>query len=195
MRKGLLTTNPQSQASTFGAIEGTRTPTPLPVHGPEPCASANSATMASGLQPRQAGTPPHQEDLHPYSTVLAPTVKRATDGPQPRSPTLFSGSRKPQMVRRLLFILPLSSIKPSKKCWRNLIRSRVAPAWLTPNIPKAWSPKPPLLELRVHRDFRIQYFRHRTALLGRLGILLESRRIRARNFAHDINMTRRNGPS
>jgi hypothetical protein len=29
-----------------GAIEGTRTPTPLPVHGPEPCASANSATMA-----------------------------------------------------------------------------------------------------------------------------------------------------
>ena len=30
----------------FGAIEGTRTPTPLPVHGPEPCASANSATMA-----------------------------------------------------------------------------------------------------------------------------------------------------
>src|ERR1700679_973528 len=30
----------------FGAIEGTRTPTPLPVHGPEPCASADSATMA-----------------------------------------------------------------------------------------------------------------------------------------------------
>src|SRR5260370_17274545 len=30
----------------LGAIEGTRTPTPLPVHGPEPCASANSATMA-----------------------------------------------------------------------------------------------------------------------------------------------------
>ena len=29
-----------------GAIEGTRTPTPLRVHGPEPCASANSATMA-----------------------------------------------------------------------------------------------------------------------------------------------------
>src|SRR5580700_2515689 len=31
---------------TVGAIEGTRTPTPLRVHGPEPCASANSATMA-----------------------------------------------------------------------------------------------------------------------------------------------------
>ena len=30
-----------------GAIEGTRTPTPLRVHGPEPCASANSATSAS----------------------------------------------------------------------------------------------------------------------------------------------------
>jgi AraC family transcriptional regulator, regulatory protein of adaptative response / methylated-DNA-[protein]-cysteine methyltransferase len=43
-----------------GAIEGTRTPTPLPVHGPEPCASANSATMASGLQmqrqPKAAGS-------------------------------------------------------------------------------------------------------------------------------------------
>ena len=41
-------------AQIIGAIEGTRTPTPLPVHGPEPCASANSATMARGLQsPRQ----------------------------------------------------------------------------------------------------------------------------------------------
>src|SRR5579863_5962576 len=29
-----------------GAEEGTRTPTPLRVHGPEPCASANSATSA-----------------------------------------------------------------------------------------------------------------------------------------------------
>src|SRR6478736_2629393 len=31
----------------FGAEEGTRTPTPLRVHGPEPCASANSATSAT----------------------------------------------------------------------------------------------------------------------------------------------------
>jgi hypothetical protein len=30
----------------IGAEEGTRTPTPLRVHGPEPCASANSATPA-----------------------------------------------------------------------------------------------------------------------------------------------------
>src|SRR5205085_11946201 len=29
-----------------GAEEGTRTPTPLRAHGPEPCASANSATSA-----------------------------------------------------------------------------------------------------------------------------------------------------
>ena len=36
----------QPRDLTDGAIEGTRTPTPLPVHGPEPCASANSATMA-----------------------------------------------------------------------------------------------------------------------------------------------------
>src|SRR5215469_16955542 len=32
--------------SINGAEEGTRTPTPLRVHGPEPCASANSATSA-----------------------------------------------------------------------------------------------------------------------------------------------------
>jgi hypothetical protein len=38
-----------SHSNFPGAIEGTRTPTPLRVHGPEPCASANSATMASGL--------------------------------------------------------------------------------------------------------------------------------------------------
>src|SRR5229473_8557950 len=37
---------PASQLENRGAIEGTRTPTPLRVHGPEPCASANSATMA-----------------------------------------------------------------------------------------------------------------------------------------------------
>jgi hypothetical protein len=30
----------------LGAEGGTRTPTPLRVHGPEPCASANSATTA-----------------------------------------------------------------------------------------------------------------------------------------------------
>ena len=40
-----------------GAEEGTRTPTPLRVHGPEPCASANSATSASdwvAAQPHRA---------------------------------------------------------------------------------------------------------------------------------------------
>ena len=61
----------------LGAIEGTRTPTPLPVHGPEPCASANSATMASGLQssqqPKAAGS--GRLLLHSTSTNLA--VKRS----------------------------------------------------------------------------------------------------------------------
>src|ERR1035438_517204 len=33
-------------AKDHGAGGGTRTPTPLRVHGPEPCASANSATSA-----------------------------------------------------------------------------------------------------------------------------------------------------
>src|SRR5499427_6008597 len=35
---------------TNGAEEGTRTPTPLRVHGPEPCASANSATSAKSVR-------------------------------------------------------------------------------------------------------------------------------------------------
>jgi hypothetical protein len=39
---------------TFGAEEGTRTPTPLRVRGPEPRASANSATSA--LETAQAGS-------------------------------------------------------------------------------------------------------------------------------------------
>src|SRR6202044_2907297 len=47
-------------SKTLGAIEGTRTPTPLRVHGPEPCASANSATMASGLTlQRRPDRPPN----------------------------------------------------------------------------------------------------------------------------------------
>ena len=37
--------------SRIGAEEGTRTPTPLRVHGPEPCASANSATSARYTNP------------------------------------------------------------------------------------------------------------------------------------------------
>src|SRR5579883_1018759 len=42
--------------SEDGAEEGTRTPTPLRVHGPEPCASANSATSArEGCPARTAG--------------------------------------------------------------------------------------------------------------------------------------------
>src|SRR5260370_32553454 len=43
---------------SVGAEEGTRTPTPLRVHGPEPCASANSATSAM----RCAGELPGHND-------------------------------------------------------------------------------------------------------------------------------------
>jgi len=38
-----------------GAEGGTRTPTPLRVHGPEPCASANSATTARCHSPHRKG--------------------------------------------------------------------------------------------------------------------------------------------
>src|SRR5579872_5967954 len=40
------TMNKGCRKNESGAEEGTRTPTPLRVHGPEPCASANSATSA-----------------------------------------------------------------------------------------------------------------------------------------------------
>src|ERR1700719_3175565 len=61
----------------LGAIEGTRTPTPLPVHGPEPCASANSATMAIWNLLCSGGLkPPCQEDLLFYFTGMHQPVKR-----------------------------------------------------------------------------------------------------------------------
>ena len=37
--------------SVFGAEERTRTSTELPPHGPEPCASTNSATSALSERP------------------------------------------------------------------------------------------------------------------------------------------------
>ena len=53
---GQPTSDCKGGRSDFGAEEGTRTPTPLRVHGPEPCASANSATSARRLSPaRTAG--------------------------------------------------------------------------------------------------------------------------------------------
>ena len=48
--------NKDGTAEFSGAIEGTRTPTPLRVHGPEPCASANSATMAISVAERFSRT-------------------------------------------------------------------------------------------------------------------------------------------
>ena len=52
--------------SIFGAEEGTRTPTPLRVHGPEPCASANSATSAL-----RSGKPRAAYDLFSLSNRVA----------------------------------------------------------------------------------------------------------------------------
>src|SRR5438477_7592623 len=68
-----------SKVAKNGAEEGTRTPTPLRVHGPEPCASANSATMASGLCCSGDHESPYQEDLHFYSTDAKPPVKPGCD--------------------------------------------------------------------------------------------------------------------
>src|SRR5438876_5657259 len=61
-----------------GAEEGTRTPTPLRAHGPEPCASANSATSAN-LRLCAAAQPGHLsgKDYELYSTEAPLTVKPA----------------------------------------------------------------------------------------------------------------------
>ena len=53
---------------TFGAEEGTRTPTPLRAHGPEPCASANSATSAKVTRMRAIVAPPSRRVIF-YSIV------------------------------------------------------------------------------------------------------------------------------
>jgi|SRR5208282_5577156 hypothetical protein len=59
----------------LGAIEGTRTPTPLRVHGPEPCASANSATMAIVTWLRSDPCEPPFRREPQYSTGAPPAVK------------------------------------------------------------------------------------------------------------------------
>jgi hypothetical protein len=79
----------------FGAIEGTRTPTPLPVHGPEPCASANSATMASGLTLQRRLESRRRGRLHIYSTEAKPGVKPAKRNPRCRP--LTSGTPVPAL--------------------------------------------------------------------------------------------------
>jgi hypothetical protein len=60
-----------------GAEEGTRTPTPLRVHGPEPCASANSATSAL-MGARQ--TPALRREYLIYFRGFLGCVKPGSDG-------------------------------------------------------------------------------------------------------------------
>ncbi len=62
-----------------GAEEGTRTPTPLRVHGPEPCASANSATSASDLMRGGHGRL-EGRDCAIYSTRREVSVKPECQG-------------------------------------------------------------------------------------------------------------------
>src|SRR5215470_3211252 len=58
-----------------GAEEGTRTPTPLRVHGPEPCASANSATSASDCVARRRETALKEETAMSILTGQKVSVK------------------------------------------------------------------------------------------------------------------------
>ena len=54
-----------------GAEEGTRTPTPLRVHGPEPCASANSATSACNTRGKSRSTVTIPRPGNTRATLLA----------------------------------------------------------------------------------------------------------------------------
>src|SRR5205814_3827336 len=76
-----------------GAEEGTRTPTPLRVHGPEPCASANSATSA--LMMRQTNLRRLRREIHIYFKGFAECVKPGR--PKPRR-TYHRSTGKPGQV-------------------------------------------------------------------------------------------------
>src|SRR5437588_12833575 len=54
----------ENEKKINGAEEGTRTPTPLRVHGPEPCASANSATSASNYGAAWQGRRREEQQHH-----------------------------------------------------------------------------------------------------------------------------------
>jgi hypothetical protein len=87
--------NPGKMWLISGAIEGTRTPTPLPVHGPEPCASANSATMASGLQMQRQLPAAGSVDLPSYSTSALPAVNVSSLRPSRSSSASFDDQGHP----------------------------------------------------------------------------------------------------
>ena len=59
---------------------------------------------------------------------------------------------------------------------------------------KAAAIKQPLLQLRVHRDLRVEHLRNRASLLRRFGILLKRRGIGTRHLADNINVTGSNRP-
>src|SRR3954463_6938919 len=83
-----------SEFRNLGAEEGTRTPTSLRIHGPEPCASANSATsahatacrrrgqtlfisiLAKGVRACQTGNLRREARLHGYPRTFLPCANR-----------------------------------------------------------------------------------------------------------------------
>ena len=127
----------------IGAIEGTRTPTPLPVHGPEPCASANSATMASGLtlQRRPQGhrnrktyifilPPPSPVSNSPHLSVMALSESHYHDGHEVTR-------------RKNVQIRPLRDTTCPGGSWFFIFQPDRAVEILNWELPKAGSPKPP----------------------------------------------------
>src|ERR1700683_726350 len=150
-----------------GAIEGTRTPTPLPVHGPEPCASANSATMAI-LNLQCSGGPKAAVSGRLTSLFLQPCTCLSNH----RQPRSYGDTEKTQRI------------------------NGSAKDFLCASVVKGSSQRRhSLTQLRGHRDLRVQHFRYRTTLLCRLRIFLKRGRVRSWNFAHHINVARRNRPA
>jgi hypothetical protein len=126
------------RTSCLGAIEGTRTPTPLPVHGPEPCASANSATMAIlNRKAAAASRPPSQED-HLYSTAARKAVKPTQTATAERTAKKSCAPEK---------TIPTSR---SSKSWRS-----------EPSIPGSLFPQLPHISEMSLRRLRALFPRHR----------------------------------
>ena len=102
-----------SLESSFGAEEGTRTPTPLRVHGPEPCASANSATSARKTMRRNECSPVGKA-CEPRLTGYFHIVSAVRIFCQCASRSNGTADGQPRLARLLL---PIAPQHPGTRSW------------------------------------------------------------------------------
>ncbi len=103
--------SPRRAKKINGAIEGTRTPTPLRVHGPEPCASANSATMALWTYIAAAARRPPIRKT--YFSILQ--TQRRLSNHALRTDRVSARHRNSETMRSNSLATPQSCIAPSRR--------------------------------------------------------------------------------